>query len=448
MIESHSERSEIAGKPLTLGYMTSLYARASDWFIRGEVAQLRAMGHTVHTFSIRKADPKEAVSPDVAREQAGTICLVETGIATLALALARRTFRSPGKVLEAVKLALKFATPGLKGRIWPWAYLLEAAYLADLLEARGVEHLHNHIAENSASVAALASVLSCVPFSMTVHGPNEFDSPRSFAYGEKIHRSAFTAAISEYGRSQLFRWCDYHDWPKVRVIRSGVRQVFLDHELTPVPEARRLICVGRLAEQKGQLLLVEAAARLAEEGLEFEVVLIGDGEMRGPIETLISRFGLESRVRIAGWMGSDEVVQEILKSRGMLLPSFAEGLPMVLIESLALGRPVVSTYVGGVPELVEAGVSGWLVPAGSIAPLVDAMRAILTASPDVLAEMGRAGAEKVAGQHNLGQEVAKLSALFQRSVEASGRSQASLSSIPTGQGRNALSAAPAGSSHP
>ena len=406
-------------RPMTLGYMTSLYARASDFFIRGEVAQLRVMGHTVHTFSIRRSDPKEAVSADVAREQAATECLVEAGLPKMVLALLRRAVRSPGKVWEAVRLALRFTTPGLKGRLWPWAYLLEAAYLADRLEAKGVQHLHNHIAENSAAVAALGSVLSGVPFSMTVHGPNEFDAPRSFAYGEKIHRSAFTATISEYGRSQLFRWCEYPDWPKVRVIRSAVGRSFLEHELTPVPEARRLICVGRLAEQKGQLLLVEAAGRLAAEGLDFEIVLIGDGPMRPPIEELIARFGLEGRVRIAGWMGSDQVREEILNSRGMLLPSFAEGLPMVLIESLALGRPVVATYVGGVPELVEAGVNGWLVPAGSIGPLVDATRAILTAPHETLTAMGRAGAARVARQHDGEREVAKLAELFQRSIAAS-----------------------------
>lgn len=407
---------DLDAEPLTLGYITSLYARASDFFIRGEVAQLRSFGHTVHTFSIRRSDPKEAVSPDVAREQAQTAIVLEAGVARMLLSWLRRTFKSPGRSLAAARLAAKLMTPGLKGRLWPWAYLLEGAYLADLLEAKGVQHLHNHIAENSAAVSMIASVFSGVPFSMMVHGPSEFDDPRAFALGLKIHQSAFTATITEYSRSQLYRWSDYADWPKVRVIHSGIGRTFLGQELTPVPAAPRLVCIGRLSEQKGQLLLVEAAGRLAAEGLDFEILLIGDGPMRAPIEALIDRFGLEGKVRIGGWMGSETVREEILRSRGLVLPSFAEGLPMVIMESLALGRPVVSTYVGGIPELVEPGVCGWLVPAGSIEPLVDALRAILTASPERLAEMGRAGSARVDERHDSAKEVAKLAALFRRSV--------------------------------
>jgi colanic acid/amylovoran biosynthesis glycosyltransferase len=405
--------------PLTLGYMTSLYARASDWFIRGEVAELRAMGHTVHTFSIRRSDPKEAVSEDVAREQANTVCLVEAGWPRLALAAVRRVFRSPGRMLEAARVSRKLANPGLKGRLWPWAYLLEAAWLADLLEQKQIQHLHNHIGENSASVAMLASVLSGVPFSMTIHGPNEFDYAPNFAYREKIHRAAFTACISEYGRSQLFRYSDYTDWPKVKVVRSGVGRKFLEHELTPVPPERRFVCIGRLCEAKGQLLLVEAAGRLAAEGLEFEIVLIGDGPMRVPIETLIKTLELRRHVRIAGWMGSDAVLQEILQAHALLLPSFAEGLPMVIMEALALGRPVISTYVGGIPELVEPGVCGWLVPAGSIEPLVDAIQSAIDATPDELGRMGREGAARVARQHDISREVGKLAAWFRGEESAS-----------------------------
>ena len=411
--------------PLTLGYMTSLYARASDFFIRGEVAQLRAFGHTVHTFSVRKSDPAEGVSEDVRREQAATVCLVEAGAFRLAASWLRRAWRSPKTMVEAVRVAWRLSTPGIKGRLWPWAYLLEAAYLADELEAKGVRHLHNHIAENSASVAMLASVLSGVPFSMTVHGPNEFDAPRSFAYGEKIKRAAFTAAISEYGRSQLFRWSDYEDWPRVKVVRSGIGRTFLGREPTPVPDVRRLVCIGRLAEQKGQLLLVEAAGRLLDEGLDdFEIVLIGDGPLRAPIEALIARLGLEGRVKIAGWMGGERVRDEIENSRGLVLPSFAEGLPMVIMESLALGRPVIATYVGGVPELVEPGSNGWLVPAGSVDPLVVAMRELLTAPVSELALMGRAGAARVAAQHDSAREVAKLVSLFRTSAGAGSASPA------------------------
>ena len=133
----------------------------------------------------------------------------------------------------------------------PLAYLVEAAYLAERLRAKRIEHLHNHIGEGSASVAMLASLLSNIPFSMTIHGPSEFDRPTWLALGEKIHRATFTVAVSEFTRSQLYRWSDPTDWPKIHVVHCGLDGAFLDCGPTPIPETRRLVCVGRLTEQKG-----------------------------------------------------------------------------------------------------------------------------------------------------------------------------------------------------
>ena len=396
----------------TVAYLTSAYARASDSFIRGEVARLRDLGHAVHTFSVRRCDPRELVDDAIRREHHATEFLVEQGPLRLGAAYLRALVRSPSRAIDALKLAVRTGNPGLKGRLLPFAYLLEAAFLAGRLEAKGVRHLHNHIGENSAVVAMLASTLSGVPYSLTIHGPGEFDQPTLLALDEKIKRSVFTVAISGYGRSQLYRWCRHEDWHKVKVVHCGLDETFLGREPTPVPEAKRLVCVGRLAEQKGQLLLVEAAGRLAAEGLDFELVLVGDGPLRKPLEALAARLNLGGRVRFAGWMSAAEVRDELLAARAMVLPSFAEGLPVVLMEALALGRPVISTYVAGIPELVEPGVCGWLVPAGSVGPLADAMREALTAPGVELQRMGRAGAERAASRHDGAAEARKLSALI------------------------------------
>jgi glycosyltransferase involved in cell wall biosynthesis len=222
-------------------------------------------------------------------------------------------------------------------------------------------------------------------------------------------------AISDFGRSQLYRWTAFADWPKIEIVRCGLEDALLKHPRVPVPEARRLVCVGRICAQKGQLLLVEAAARLAEQGVDFELVLVGDGPLRPPVEALIARHGLHGVVRIAGWLGGDGVRDAILAARALVLPSFAEGLPVVLMEALGLGRPVISTYVAGIPELVEPGLSGWLVPAGTLDPLVAAMRAALEAPTDVLEAMGRAGAGRVAERHDLAREVDRLAELIDRS---------------------------------
>jgi len=160
-------------------------------------------------------------------------------------------------------------------------------------------------------------------------------------------------AISSFGRSQLYRWIPYTDWPKVEVVHCGLEAVFHAGAARAVPSAPRLVCVGRLCEQKGQLLLVRAVAQLAAEGVALELVLAGDGEMRAEIEALITRHGLQAMVRITGWISSDQVREELLAARALTLPSFAEGLPVVVMEAMALRRPVLTTYVAGIAELVR-----------------------------------------------------------------------------------------------
>jgi colanic acid/amylovoran biosynthesis glycosyltransferase len=407
-------------EPMTIAYLTSAYARASDSFIRGEVEQLRALGFTVHTFSIRQPGSAELVTEEIRREHAATEFVLGVGPARLVLAWLKAALRSPSRMFIAVRLVARIGAPGLYGRLRALIYLVEAAYLATRLQARKVKHLHNHIGEGSAAVAMLASVLSGIPFSITIHGPGEFDRPEVLALGEKIHRASFTVAVSEFGRSQLYRWCDRADWPKIHVIHCGLDGSFLDVATTAIPEARRLVCVGRLAEQKGSLLLIEAASRLIAAGLAFELVLIGDGPLRLPIEELIGQLGLREHVRLAGWQGPEAVRAEILQARALVLPSFAEGLPVVLMEALALGRPVISTYVAGIPELVVPGVCGWLVPAGSIEALTVAMTEALTAPVQDLEHLGRAGAARAASGHNGAVEAAKLAGLIGHSSRNGG----------------------------
>lgn len=404
------------GRPVALGYLCSVYARASHTFIRGEVARLRALGHAVHTFSVRPTDPAELADGDVRADAESTEVILAAGPLRLAAALAAEAARSPSRALAAARLAARIGSPGLKGRLWPFAYLVEAAYLAGRLRARGVGHLHNHFAEGSASVAMLASVLTGVPFSLTVHGPAEFDHPAALALGEKVRRASFTAAVSDFTRGQLLRWTDPDDWGKVRVVRCGLDAADLGRALAPIPEEPRLACVGRLSGQKGQLLLVEAAGVLAAEGRAFEIELVGDGPQRAAVERRVERLGLGGHVRLTGWAGAGAVRAALGRSRALVLPSLAEGLPVVLMEALALGRPVVCTCVAGVPELVEHGVHGWVVPAGSVAALAGALREALEAPAEVLGRMGRAGAERVRARHDGAAAAAQLSALFGRSA--------------------------------
>ena len=180
---------------------------------------------------------------------------------------------------------------------------------------------------------------------------------------------------------------------------------------------RDFVCIGRLSAQKGQLLLIDAARRLREEGLTFELVLVGDGPLRGVIEQRIATAGLQKQVRITGWLSGAQVREELGRARALVLPSFAEGLPVVIMEAMAMQRPVIATYIAGIPELVVPGETGWLVPAGDEVALAGAMRAALSANPKQLASMGEAARQRVLERHSINREVEKLEALFRSSVD-------------------------------
>jgi glycosyltransferase involved in cell wall biosynthesis len=281
-----------------------------------------------------------------------------------------------------------------------------------------VQHVHAHFGTNPAELAMLMRAMGGPSYSFTVHGPEEFDKPLALHLAEKMRRAAFVVAVSSFGASQLRRWVESTHWSKIRVVHCGLDDAFHAGAPASPPTGNRLVCVGRLCEQKGQLLLVMAAAALARRGRDFQLVLAGDGEMRGEIEALVAQLGLRDRVRITGWLSSQAVRQEILESRAMVLPSFAEGLPVVIMEAMALRRPVLSTYVAGIPELVRPGENGWLVPAGDVDQLADAMDAILALPSPELAVMGARGRERVVQRHSVTTEARKLAAHFYEAVRS------------------------------
>jgi glycosyltransferase involved in cell wall biosynthesis len=261
----------------------------------------------------------------------------------------------------------------------------------------------------------LAHMLDGPKWSFTVHGPEEFDKPGFIGLAEKIQRAAFVVAVSSFGRSQLFRCVSHQHWNKISVVHCGLEPQFFAGK-AEYSDARSFVCVGRLCEQKGQMLLVEAARRLVERGIDMHLTFAGDGELRPEIEALIKEYKLESNIRITGWIASDDVRRELLGARALILPSFAEGLPVVIMEAMALRRPVISTFVAGIPELVSSSALGWLVPAGDIEALVTAIRSCVDTAPEVLTKMGDAAFEAVVEAHNVDKETVKLAGLFATSV--------------------------------
>jgi glycosyltransferase involved in cell wall biosynthesis len=408
------EASALCWREMRVAYLVNQYPSVSHTFIRREIEALEKLGCEVVRYSLRPMGEKALPDPADRHELELTHALLGKGARAILPAVARIASLRPASFARAEQLTMRIGRRSERGLLRNFAYLAEACALVELLERDKVQHVHAHFGTNSAAVVMLAHELGGVTYSFTAHGPEEFDKPDLIALREKIARAAFVVGVSSFGRSQLYRYCDGSAWSKVHVVRCGVDAAYVTQQPTPVPAVPRLCSVGRLSEQKGQLLLVQAAAQLKREGRKFELVLVGDGPMRAEIEALIAREGMSEDVTITGWASGDEVRRQIEAARAFVLPSFAEGLPVVLMEALGRGRPVITTYIAGIPELVQNGVNGWLVPAGSSEHVADAMRAALDATPEQLSEMGQRGYERVREMHDAEHNARTLLSLFER----------------------------------
>jgi colanic acid/amylovoran biosynthesis glycosyltransferase len=398
--------------PVNICYIVNQYPKVSHSFIRREILELENQGARVLRISMRGWKDL-VVDPLDREEQARTRYVLAAGAVGLMLAAIAQFVRNPLRMGRAMIHALRMTRHSDRPFWVHVIYLAEACVAARWLRADGSRHIHAHFGTNPAEVALLASLLTAVPFSFTVHGPEEFDRPRGIGLPRKIRQASRVVAISSYGRSQLYRWADPVAWQKIRVVHCGLDAMYMSAPPDQAPSADTLVCIGRLCEQKGQLILLQALRRVIDRGSNCRVVFAGDGEMRQLVESSARSLGLTDRIRITGWIDSAQVREEILRARAMVLPSFAEGLPVVIMEALALARPVISTYVAGIPELVEDGVNGWLVPAGDVERLADAMIGCLAASDaDVLA-MGRSGRQRVLQRHDIRTSAEQLLKMFQ-----------------------------------
>jgi glycosyltransferase involved in cell wall biosynthesis len=400
-----------------IAYLINQYPTVSHSFIRREIVALERAGVDVLRVGVRGWVDNAASSAD-ADERRRTRYLLQGGGGPLIKATLSCLLRRPLRYGRALFSALRFSRGSSRPLPLHLVYLAEACLLQRWLEQSSCDHLHAHFGTNAAEVAYLCQRLGGPSFSFTVHGPEEFDMPAALHIAEKVREARFVVAISSFGRSQLLRWIDPADWPKIRVVHCGLDSEFSAQPLTPPPAAQQLVCVGRLCEQKGQLLLLRAVHRLREQGMRVQLVLAGDGEMRRDAEALIAELGITDQVRITGWIGGPTVRQEILQARALVLPSFAEGLPVVLMEAMALGRPVITTYIAGIPELVTQGETGWLIPAGDVQALADAMRAVLVHDDMQLATIGARARQRALARHSIDTEAGKLATHFRAATAA------------------------------
>jgi glycosyltransferase involved in cell wall biosynthesis len=398
---------------MRLAYLTPQYPKVSHTFIRREIHALEKRGHVVLRISIRKPAAGMTVDPADEAERERTVFCLAAGPKALLAAVAQALLRAPGAGLASLAEVLRMGLGPDRGVLAKLAYWVEACFVLSVLRRERIEHVHVHFGTNAATVALLVRRLGGPPFSMTVHGPDEIDAPRSHALREKVEASSFTVGISHYTVAQLRRWARPEDWPKLHVVRCSVDEAFFREAVPVDPASQTLLCIGRLCAQKGQVLLVAAFASVLREHPGARLVLAGDGEMRPEVESAIRRSGLEHAIEITGWIDEARVRERLRACRAMVLASFAEGLPVVLMEALAMRRPVISTFVAGIPELVRPGENGWLVPASDADALAEAMGRALRLPGAALAEMGARGAERVRELHDPASAAARLERLIQ-----------------------------------
>ena len=405
---------------MKIATLVNTYPRGSQTFIRREILALERLGWQVQRFALR-SDRAALIDPADIAEDGRTTHLLEQGAPALLKSALGWMARHPRGAWAALGLAIACGrrgagdTPGTGGMVKHMIYLAEAADLARRCHDQRIPHVHAHFGTNSATVAMLAAQMGGAGYSFTVHGPEEFDAPRALSLGQKADLARFTVAISSFGRSQLCRWTHPDTWPRLHIVHCGIEPWrFSDVAAMPAWTEKtgglQLCAIGRLSEQKGFALLIDAMAQCADiPGLHL--TLVGDGPLRAQIEAAIAHHALQPRVTLTGWLDEARVRDTLAASHALILPSFAEGLPVVIMEAMAAGRPVIATAIAGIPELVTPEI-GWLVPAGDATALANAIRTLAATPPLTLSQMGQAARARVFARHDIDTEAEKLSLLI------------------------------------
>ncbi|WP_299552907.1 glycosyltransferase family 4 protein [uncultured Tateyamaria sp.] len=395
-----------------IAYLTGLYPLVSLTFIEREIAALRALGAEIHTVSVRETTESQHSGPEGRAAAASTHYLLREAKNPLKLLTAQlRLFKNPSRYFQALRMAWRLRNPGLKSVIYQIIYFLEATLMADFVDLQNIGHIHSHFATNGTMVALLTKELTGVPYSFTLHGPVDLFEPEGLKLGPKAENAAFVAVISHFARSQLMLFADRAHWKRFRIIHCGVDPArYADAPALPEDATGcRLLFVGRFDPEKGVHVLFEALDTLMPTHAGLTLTMVGDGQDRPELEAAAARFG--DRIHFTGYLDQAGVAQALAEHDVLVLPSFSEGLPVILMEALASARPVVTTQVAGVGELVQHGETGLIAPPGDVHTLRRHLETLIKDS-SLRARMGAAGPAVVISDFNVAQEAAELAKLI------------------------------------
>jgi colanic acid/amylovoran biosynthesis glycosyltransferase len=401
-----------------VAYVVGRYPAVSHTFVTREVQALRAAGVEVTTISIHRASEADALSAVDRAEREATYWLLPPRFGQL-LRSHLRALRAPSGYLRTLLAAVRGGPGGVKARVWRAFYFAEGIMVWDYCRRQGIRHIHAHHLNQASDAAMLAARFGNAggggwTWSFTMHGPNEFYDVSQFRLAEKAQSASFVACISDFARSQVMGFVPEDQWSRLRVVHCGVDPEEYDPSREPAKAENghgfRILYVGRLVPFKGQGILLEGLAALRAEGIEATLTLIGDGPSRVDLEEKAKALGISDSVTFAGSIGQDEIRAYFAAADAFCLPSFAEGVPVVLMEAMAMRVPVVTTRVMGISELVEDGVEGLLVRPGRLDELTRAL-ATLAADPELRRNLGNSGREKVAAEFDVreaGRELARI----------------------------------------
>lgn len=402
-------------KGLRLAYLVSQYPAVNHTFILREIRHLRALGVDVDVFSIQDGDrPPEAMTADEREEMRRTSYVKSIGAARAATAHLATMVSRPRKYFAGFLYALRLGNLDLPKTLRRFLYFIESVIVGREMMRRNLRHAHLHF---SSTVGLILERIFPVTISITIHGPDEFTDPIGFHLSEKVAAASFLCVISNYAKSQLMRVSESSEWEKFEVVPLGIDpDMFRARQADEAPDPFRIICVGRVAPVKAHTVLVAAISRIVSRGKNVQLRIVGDGPSRKSLEADIRRLGVEQNVQLMGAQNHDRVLELYREADAFALPSFAEGVPVVLMEAMAMEIPCVATRIMGIPELIRDRIDGLLVDPADELALSDALETLM-GDAALRRRLGEAGRRRVLEKYDLNRNSRLLADVFRKRLE-------------------------------
>jgi glycosyltransferase involved in cell wall biosynthesis len=389
-----------------IGYLLSQYPAVSHTFFLQEVLGMRARGLQIETASINRPDRPVASLPAIeAAEARRTHYIKDANKLRLLRKLLAVILGRPDVVVRGLWAWLSMSGLSLGERGFWLFYLAEALLVGRWMRLRRLEHLHVHFGGPVAAVGLLASKAWKIPYSLTIHGPEELLNSECNHLKVKLAHAEFVLCISDFCRSQLYALVPPSEWHKFTVVRLGVDPLVLTPVSRPASislrgEPVKLVCTGRMVPAKGHLILLEAVRILRDRGVDLQVTMIGAGPELTGLQAFVAEHQLEDTVVFTRALNHAQTLGHLRRADLFALASFAEGIPVALMEAMSLGLPCVSTTVAGIPELIRNGIDGLLVPPANAPALASSIEQ-LAGDHTLRRSLGAAARQRIINQYNL-----------------------------------------------